>query len=131
MRGFTLWSETIRGKKYREYAVHQANNYAAVFQTYKSDIVLFEKKVPGKREELDALRLMVDKQLVQLLREVCFWNASPSTKLKILLRDYLRTGYVRTAVRLLVTWMLPVFLSTWQQFYVLRHREKLSHFKTL
>lgn len=131
MRGFALWGKSTSGKKYREYAIHQAKNYAAVFQTYKSDIALFQKKTPDGREELEFLSLMIEKQLSQLLREVHFWNATPSNKLKILFYDCLRAGYGRTAARLLVTWIFPVLLSIWQQLYVLWSRGKLSPFEAL
>lgn len=126
MRGFTLWNKTTSGKKYREYAIHQAKNYATVFQTYKLDIVLFKKKAVERREEMEPLLAMVERQLTQLHKEVRFWDAVPSDKLRILFHDYLRAGCGRTAIRLLVTWIFPLLLSTWQQFYVLRHHAKLS-----
>lgn len=126
MRGFTLWNKSTSGKKYREYAIHQAKNYAAVFQTYRADIALFEKTLSdGHRDDLETLRMIVDEQLRRLLNEVQFWDASPYHRLKILLRDYLRTGYGRTGVRLLLTWLFPLALSTWQQLYSLQNRKKL------
>lgn len=126
MRDFTLWGESTSGKKYRNYAIHQAKNYAAVFQTYKSDIALFEKKSPDRRGELEILCGMVEKQLYQLLKEVRFWDAPPSDRLKILFQDYLNAGHGRTAVRLFITWVFPALLSNWQHFFALQHRGKLS-----
>jgi glycosyltransferase involved in cell wall biosynthesis len=125
MRGFTLWSESVNGKRYRAYAIHQAKNYAAVFQTYKSDIVLFESIFPEKRAELKIFHSMIDAQLSRLFQEVRFWKASPSGKLKIIFRDYMQTGKWRTAARLFITWVAPALLATWQHLFTLKNRGRL------